>query len=659
MIIRKRLNTKENLGYWLYRILIFIFYTIFIIFSMIYIFSLKPCLILATERKPLIYPIKGQILVHFKEEYSDPNTGETHRHCGIDIVGNKGDKVVSSAPGKVFYVGWTPTGGKTIAIVHLLNVKTTYLNLQNYHVSVGEEVKRGQVIGTIGAEEDPSNEEVHLHFGVIVNEHYVNPEKILKMDFNDLTKFISLTYTELDEGKNVEINSRNIYGKESNDIFRSNFYDEKNDDVFKSDIYNRKTIDIFEPKIYDEETKNILELNVSNNKTLNIFKSNKNLNYRFSGFLNYIFKIFYWDDDFDNIYDWNDLDDDNNNVLDINENRDYWKWNNFIDFNDDNDGIVDWNDPDDNNNKIDDKYENSNSIDLAIYTDFGKDEIEKSLKSIIHNRTYTNKDVDYKIVVGGYCGETYDVLKSDFMNFLEDKGYNWSKMAYFSWNGPGTYHNGYDSQGSYIYFRNSMIEYLNKIPDNKKVDLIGYSQGGRLLMEFITDINNREYMKKIDQVITINSPIKGTDSSLALILKKLPWIGKFIGFLLPDKSCIPFAEVNPDLPASFNLFSDSYASLKLALPDIYGDRCKDGSLYRPDVEILNIASKNDMLVENFGVYNQSYKYSDTVYVNSSSPLISHYHNLRDEDTFNLILDLLNNNNIEGEIEGNYIIYGTE
>ena len=628
MIIKKNIIVKGNIECYLYKILIFIFYILLIIFSILFIPSLKPYQISANERKPLIYPLKGEILVHFNEEYTDEETGETHRHCGIDISGEKGDKVVASAPGKVFYVGYTPTGGKTISIVHLLGVKTTYLNLQDYHVSVGQEVKRGQIIGTIGAEDDPSSEEIHLHFGVIVNNHYVDPEKILNMDFNDLTKFISLTYTELDENNNVGIKSNNIYGEKAEDIFKLN------------------------------ENSNIENINLASSNFKNI--TSKNLN-----FWDYIFKLIYWDDDFDNVYDWEDLDDDNNGILDIHENRDHWKWNNFIDFDGDNDGIVDWNDPDDDNNLIDDKYESGNPIDLEVYTDFGKDKSEVSLKGTINNKSNNNKDKDYKIVVPGYCSETYDVLNSDLTNFLENNGYSWSKMAYFSCNGPGTYHNGYDSQGSYIDFKNSMIKYLNKIPEKKEIDLIGFSQGGRLIMEFVTDKNNKSYMDKIDQVITINSPIKGAGSSLARASRD-PWFAKLIGFLLPDKSWLPFPEIDPDLPASFNLDPESYASKKLSQPDIYGDRKEDGSLYRPDVEIINIGSKNDLVVEDSGVYFQVYKYADNVHVNSNSPLFSHYFNLKSKFlffnssgkyTFNLILNLLNGNEVDGEIKNGYIIYG--
>lgn len=638
MIIKKNIIVKGNIECFLYKILIFIFYILLIIFSVLFIPSLIPYQISANERKPLIYPLKGEILVHFNEEYTDEETGETHRHCGIDISGEKGDKVVASAPGKVFYVGYTPTGGKTISIVHLLDVKTTYLNLQDYHVSVGQEVKRGQIIGTIGAEDDPSSEEIHLHFGVIVNNHYVDPEKILNMDFNDLTKFISLTYTELDENNNVEIKSNNIYGEKAEDIFKLNENsDIKNEGIFKLGKNSNFEID------------SIYKLNEGSN-----FKNitSKNLN-----FWDYIFKLIYWDDDFDNIYDWKDLDDDNNGILDIHENRDHWKWNNFIDFDDDNDGIVDWNDPDDDNNLIDDKYEFWSREEIEKYTSFKKVKDERGLKNVIHNRFNNKKDNDYKLIIGGFCGETYDVRKSNLWNFLINNGYNESIIAYFSWNGPGTYHNGYDSQGSYENFKESMIAYLDKIPEGEKIDLIGHSQGGVLILRFVLDKDNEKYIKKIDQIITVNSPIKGANSFLAGIMFKYPSIGKILGFLLPDKTFLPFPEMDPDLPALSDLSPESYAIKKLAYPDEHGDK-KNVGLYKPDVEIINIASHFDLIVDDYGIDSQVYDYADKVYVNYEVNLFSHAFNLNDEDTLKLIYDLLNSSDVDEEkTEEGYIIYG--
>jgi len=612
MEIEDILNIKRNINYFIYRNLTYILYSILTIFLILSPSLINNNYILANERKPLIYPLKGKILVHFNEQYVDEDTGETHRHCGIDIAGNEGERVIASAPGKVFYVGWTPTGGKTISICHLLNVKTTYLNLQDYHVSVGQEVKRGQVIGTIGAEDDISSEEVHLHFGVIVNNHYVNPEKILEMDFNDLTKYISLTYTELDEGMNVEVKPRNVEAE------KLNYVEDKNSN-----------------NIMDVESFPYIDLGSFSKYSGGIYKLNEDEN---------DFKLY--EDDFS-------LDKNSHSILSDIRNFIFG----FFHLDNDNDGIIFTNDPDDDNDGIDDKYEFWSREEIEKYTGFIKVKDERGLKNVIHNKLNNKKDNDYKLIIGGFCGETYDVRKSNLWNFLINNGYNESIVAYFSWNGPGTYHNGYDSQGSYENFKESMIAYLEKIPEGEKIDLIGHSQGGVLILRFVLDKNNEKYIKKIDQIITVNSPIKGANSFLAGIMFKYPSIGKFLGFLLPDKTFLPFPEMNPSLPALSDLSHESYAIKKLAYPDEYGDK-ENVKLYKPDVEIINIASYFDLIVDDYGIDSQVYDYADKVYVNYEVNLFSHAFNLNDKDTLKLIYDLLNSNGIDEEkTEEGYIIYG--
>ena len=606
MEIEDILNIKRNINYFIYRNLTYILYSILTISLILSPSLINNNYILANERKPLIYPLKGKILVHFNEQYVDEDTGETHRHCGIDIAGNEGDRIIASAPGKVFYVGWTPTGGKTISICHLLNVKTTYLNLQDYHVSVGQEVKRGQVIGTIGAEDDISNEEVHLHFGVIVNNHYVDSEKILEMDFNDLTKYISLTYTELDEGRNVELKPSHVEAEKLSyvaDKNSTNIMDiESFTDIDLGSIYGEYSNGIF--KLYEDK---------------NDFRLDKDPHSIFSDIRDFIFSFFHLDND--------------------------------------NDGIIFTNDPDDDNDGIDDKYEFWSREEIEKYTSFKKVKDERGLKNVIHNKFNNKKDNDYKLIIGGFCGETYDVRKSKLWNFLINNGYNESIIAYFSWNGPGTYHNGYDSQGSYENFKESMIAYLDKIPEGEKIDLIGHSQGGVLILRFVLDKDNEKYIKKIDQIITVNSPIKGANSFLAGIMFKYPSIGKFLGFLLPDKTFLPFPEIDPDLPALSDLSPESYAIKKLAYPDEYRDK-KNVRLYKPDVEIINIASHFDLIVDDYGIDSQVYDYADKVYVNYEVNLFSHAFNLNDEDTLKLIYDLLNSNDVDEEkTEEGYIIYG--
>ncbi|MCK4377438.1 MAG: hypothetical protein KAV97_04405, partial [Actinomycetia bacterium] len=111
------------------------------------------------------------------------------------------------------------------------------------------------------------------------------------------------------------------------------------------------------------------------------------------------------------------------------------------------------------------------------------------------------------------------------------------------------------------------------------------------------------------------------------------------------------------LPALSDLSPESYAIKKLAYPDEYGDK-KNVKLYKPDIEIINIASYFDLIVDDYGIDSQVYDYADKVYVNYEVNLFSHAFNLNDEDTLKLIYDLLNSNDVDEEkTEEGYIIYG--
>ena len=84
------------------------------------------------------------------------------------------------------------------SIKHNEKIKTTYLNLEQILVSKGAQVSQGDRIATIGAEDDPSSETTHLHFGVIYDDKYLDPEDLLKIDYKSISKFLYLKYIEPD-----------------------------------------------------------------------------------------------------------------------------------------------------------------------------------------------------------------------------------------------------------------------------------------------------------------------------------------------------------------------------------------------------------------------------------------------------------------------------
>lgn len=147
---------------------------------------------------PFIAPLDGNVLLKFREEYTDIEEKVERKHTGVDIEGKIGQKVVASGNGVVSYIGISPIGGRTLVIKHNEKIRTTYLNLLQIYVNVGQIINQGDFIASIGAEDDPSNLSIHLHFGIIYDDKYLDPEDVLNIDYRSISKFLYLKYVESD-----------------------------------------------------------------------------------------------------------------------------------------------------------------------------------------------------------------------------------------------------------------------------------------------------------------------------------------------------------------------------------------------------------------------------------------------------------------------------
>ncbi|MHB1346883.1 MAG: M23 family metallopeptidase [Candidatus Humimicrobiaceae bacterium] len=153
----------------------------------------------SAKKMPFIFPLDGEIILSFRKNYFYDEKKIYRRHTGIDIKGGIDQNVFASGDGIISYIGFSPIGGRTIVIRHNDLIRTTYLNLQNIFVCCGDHIHQGDIIGTIGANDDPSSpEESHLHFGIIYNGFYLDPEDILKISYKNITGYISLEYVEND-----------------------------------------------------------------------------------------------------------------------------------------------------------------------------------------------------------------------------------------------------------------------------------------------------------------------------------------------------------------------------------------------------------------------------------------------------------------------------
>lgn len=138
----------------------------------------------STKDPTFKYPVKGEIIQNYAKEnlvYSQ-TLGEWITHTGIDIKANKTTVVGVAADGKVKYIKNDPRFGLTVVVEHSNGFSTVYSNLLTAEfVSVGENVKEGQTLGTVGnTAAFEILDEPHLHFEILKDGEAVDPNMYLK-----------------------------------------------------------------------------------------------------------------------------------------------------------------------------------------------------------------------------------------------------------------------------------------------------------------------------------------------------------------------------------------------------------------------------------------------------------------------------------------------
>ena len=99
-------------------------------------------------------------------------------HKGIDFQAQKGTKIFAANDGKVVLIKESDEGyGNQILIEHSNDFKTRYAHLDNIWVKEGKNVKKGDIIGSVGNSGKSTGP--HLHFEVIKQDKKVNPEEYL------------------------------------------------------------------------------------------------------------------------------------------------------------------------------------------------------------------------------------------------------------------------------------------------------------------------------------------------------------------------------------------------------------------------------------------------------------------------------------------------
>jgi murein DD-endopeptidase MepM/ murein hydrolase activator NlpD len=109
---------------------------------------------------------------------NDPFTGKHEFHKGMDLAGKEGSDVVAVAAGVVTWAGKRYGYGNLVEINHGMGYVTRYGHGKEVLVKVGETVKKGQLIASMGSTGRSTGP--HVHFEVWLNGKTVDPMKYVQ-----------------------------------------------------------------------------------------------------------------------------------------------------------------------------------------------------------------------------------------------------------------------------------------------------------------------------------------------------------------------------------------------------------------------------------------------------------------------------------------------
>ncbi len=145
--------------------------------------SLDEITVLASDKEkllaaiPAIQPVSNEDLSRMASGYgwrTDPFTKARKFHYGMDFTAPRGTPIYATGDGRVRRADNRATGyGNHIVIDHGFGYETLYAHLHKYNIRVGQQVKRGDIIGFVGS--TGRSQAPHLHYEVLKDGEHINP----------------------------------------------------------------------------------------------------------------------------------------------------------------------------------------------------------------------------------------------------------------------------------------------------------------------------------------------------------------------------------------------------------------------------------------------------------------------------------------------------
>lgn len=128
-----------------------------------------------------IVPANGKVFDNFGERRIYNNKPRSS-HGGVDISAPTGTPVLASNSGEVVLASDLYFSGKTVIIDHGLGLFSLYCHFSKIKVKRGQDVRRGDVIGEVGATGRVTGP--HLHWGIKILGDRVDPYSLLSFSFD-------------------------------------------------------------------------------------------------------------------------------------------------------------------------------------------------------------------------------------------------------------------------------------------------------------------------------------------------------------------------------------------------------------------------------------------------------------------------------------------